>query len=138
MINCSSDDQSDCREQEYDDFDGTSGRPNRSSTFLLKSMIIDVKILAADFMFPPPWRPVFSLSKAPKTKFQTTKSLARYRRENDHWTTLSRFATPKDFSCFHTLDTVSNVQSFCQGVSNSRKSKESPSCSSVDLPANLT
>ena len=65
-ISCSSDDQSDCRGQEYDDFDGTSGRPNRSSTFLLKSMIIDVKILAADFMFPLPWRPVFSLSKAPK------------------------------------------------------------------------
>ena len=100
-------------------------------------MIIDVKILAADFMFPPTWRPVFSLSKAPKTKFQTPKSLARYRRENYHWTTLSRFATPKNFSYFHTLDTVSNVQSFCQGVSNSRKSKESPSCSSIVSPCNL-
>ena len=34
-INCSSDDQSDRREQEYDDIDGASSRPNRSSSFLL-------------------------------------------------------------------------------------------------------
>ena len=53
-INCSFDDQSDRREQEYDYVDGSSRRPNRSSSFLLKSMIINVKILAADFMFPPP------------------------------------------------------------------------------------
>ena len=32
-INCSSDDQSDRREQEYDDVNGTSSRPNRSSTY---------------------------------------------------------------------------------------------------------
>ena len=50
-INCSSDDHSDRRERGYDDIDGTSSRPNRSSTFLLKWMIIDVTILAADFMF---------------------------------------------------------------------------------------
>ena len=50
-INCSYDDQSDRREQEYDNVDGARSRPNHFSTFLLKSMIIDVKILAADFMF---------------------------------------------------------------------------------------
>ena len=70
-INCSSDDQSDRRERGYDDVDGTSSRRNRSSTFLLKSMIIDVKILAADFMFSSPWHPVISLPQAPKTKVQT-------------------------------------------------------------------
>ena len=53
-INCSFDDRSDRREQEYDYVDGSSSRPNRSSTFLLKSTIINVKILAADFMFPSP------------------------------------------------------------------------------------
>ena len=52
-INCSSDDQSNRRERGYDDSDETSSRPNRSSTFLLKSMIIDVKILAADLCFHP-------------------------------------------------------------------------------------
>ena len=52
-IDCSSDDQSDRREQEYYDVDGTSSRPNRSSSFLLKSMITDVKILAADLCFHP-------------------------------------------------------------------------------------
>ena len=72
-INCSSDDQSDRREGGYDDIDGTSSRPNRSSTFLFKSMIIDVTILAADFMFSSPWHPVISLPRAPKTKFQTPK-----------------------------------------------------------------
>ena len=56
-VNCSSDDQSDCREQEYDGFDGTSSRPNRSSNFLLESMIPYV-----NFMLPTPWRPVVSLS----------------------------------------------------------------------------
>ena len=53
-INCSSDDQSDRRERGYDDSDGTSSRPTRSSTFLLKSIIIDVRIFAADFMFSSP------------------------------------------------------------------------------------
>ena len=52
-IYCSFDDQSDRRERGYDDSDETSSRPNRSSTFLLKSMIIDVKILAADLCFHP-------------------------------------------------------------------------------------
>ena len=123
-INCSSDDQSDRRERGYDDIDGTSSRPNRSSTFLLKLMIIDVTILAADFMFPSPWHPMISLPRAPETKVQTQKSRSLYRRENVHWTMFSRFATPKNFSCVHTLDTVSNVQSifsanvqsFCQGL----------------------
>ena len=72
-INCSSDDQSDRRERGYDDIDGTSSRPNRSSTFLLKLMIIDVTILAADFMFSSPWHHVISLPRAPKTKVQTPK-----------------------------------------------------------------
>ena len=72
-VNCSSDDQSDRRERGCDDIDGTSSRPNRSSTFLLKSMIVDVTILAADFMFSSPWRPVISLPRAPKTKVQTPK-----------------------------------------------------------------
>ena len=72
-INCSSDDQSDRRERGFDDIDGTSSRPNRSSTFLLKSMIIDVTILAADFMFSSPWHPVISLPRAPKTKVQALK-----------------------------------------------------------------
>ena len=53
-IHCSSDDSSDRREQEYDNVDGASSRSNRSSTFLLKSMIIDVKILGAELMFPFP------------------------------------------------------------------------------------
>ena len=53
-INCSSDDRSNRREQGYNDIDRTSSRPNRSSTFLLKSMIIDVKISEADFMFSSP------------------------------------------------------------------------------------
>ena len=38
--------------------------------FLLKSTIINVKILPADFAFPSP---VVSLPQAPKTKFQTPK-----------------------------------------------------------------
>ena len=83
-INCSSDDQSDRREQEYDDVDGTSSRPNRSSTFLLKSMTIDVKILKADFMFSSPWRPVVSLPLAPEVKFQAPKSRVPSRGENFH------------------------------------------------------
>ena len=99
-INCSSHDQSDRREQEYDDVDGTSSRSNRSSTFLSKCIILDVKISAADFMFPTPWRPVVSLSLAPKAKFQTQKLRALYRRENVHWTMFSRFDTPQNFCMF--------------------------------------
>ena len=110
-IDCSSDNQSDHREQEYDDVDGTSSRANRSSTFLLKSMIVDVKILAADFMFPSSSRSVVSLPQAPETKFEIPKSRTLCCRENVHWTMFSRFATPNDVSCVHTLDTVSNVQS---------------------------
>ena len=78
-------------------------------------------------MLPSPSRPMVSLPQAPETKFQTPKSSALYCRENVHWTMFSRFATPKKFSCAHTLDTVSNVQSmfsvnvqsFCQGLSMS-------------------
>ena len=72
-INCSSDDKSDGRERGYDDIDGTSSRPNRSSTFLLKSKVIDVTSLAADFPFSSPWHPMISLPRAPKTKVQTPK-----------------------------------------------------------------
>ena len=72
-IHCSFDDQSDRRERGYDDVDETSSRPNRSSTFLLKLMIIYVTILAADFMFSSPWHPVISLPRAPKTKVKTPK-----------------------------------------------------------------
>ena len=72
-INCSSDDHIDRRERGYDVVDGTSSRPNRSSTFLLKSMIIDVTILVADFMFSSPWHSIISLPRAPKTKIQTPK-----------------------------------------------------------------
>ena len=118
-INCSSDDQSDRRERGYDDIDGTSSRPNRSSTFLLKSMIIDVTSLAADFMFSSSWHPVLL-----KQKSRPQESRALHRRENVNWTMFSRFAIPKKFSRVHTLDTVgnvqsmfsANVQSFCQGL----------------------
>ena len=72
-INCSSDGQSDRKERGYDDLDGTSSRPNRSSTFLLKLMIIEVTLLAADFMFSFSWHPVISLPRAPKIKVQTPK-----------------------------------------------------------------
>ena len=51
--NCSSDNQSDHREQEYDDVDGASSRPNRSSIFLLKSMIIYVKFYGRSYVSIP-------------------------------------------------------------------------------------
>ena len=78
---------------------------------LAAGLIDDVKSFATDFMFPPPSRPVVSLPQAPKIKFQTPISHALYSRKNFHWTMLSRFAIPKNFSRVHTLDTVSNVQS---------------------------
>ena len=96
-INCSSDDHSDRRERGYNDIDGTSSRPNRSSTFLLKSMIIDVTILAADFMFSSPWHPMISLPRLLKQKSRPQKS---HSRENVHWTIFSRFAAPKTFHVF--------------------------------------
>ena len=59
-------------------------------------MIIDLKILAADFMFPSSLRP----------EFQTSKLRAFYCRENVNWTMFSRFATPPPkkefFMCSHT------------------------------------
>ena len=55
-------------------------------------MIIDVKILAAVLIFPPPWRPVVSLSQAPKAKF--------HRGQNVHWIMFCRFATPNNVDMF--------------------------------------
>ena len=52
-INCSSADQSDRREQEYDYVDGSSSRAERSSTFPLKSMIINVKFWRQVLCFHP-------------------------------------------------------------------------------------
>ena len=63
-------------------------------------------------MFSSPWHPVISLPGLLKQKSRPQQSRALYRRENVHWTMLSRFATPKK----HGEQCPVNVQHKCPVV----------------------